>query len=165
MKKIVILFSMLVLLVSCCKDNDPPDVEIGDTYEGGIVCDIQPDYILVAAPTDQSEGMKWDNGTVVVTDAKSRDDGYLNTNKIIDIQGTGTYAATICTALGDGWYLPSELEMDKIFSELTLTGIYWTSTEYSDVRAKYSFHFDPSFVDASYKSVLNKVRAAKRIYF
>lgn len=50
-----------------------------------------------------------------VPDDGSHDDGLDNTEKLLSISGTDFPAAQWCRSLGEGWYLPSAKELQKIF--------------------------------------------------
>jgi hypothetical protein len=118
---------------------------LGQRYRGGIlVYVVQPGnpgydpnspHGLIIAPTNQSEGIRWNNGTDVFTNTNDSSNGKLNTTKIIAVQGPGSYAAQLCADLVlegyDDWYLPSLNELFAISWNIGLAnaGDYWTSTE------------------------------------
>jgi hypothetical protein len=67
--------------------------------------------------------------------------GKANTQKIVDIQGNGSYAAKLCSELTQGgysdWFLPSSYEIDLMYKNLYSKGtgsfagarFYWCSSE------------------------------------
>lgn len=136
--------SFTTLPVSSCP-------EVGDVYGGGIVAYlfVSGDYGyvagechgIIAAPIDQSAGVRWYNGTNVNCNVFVQTVGYAksNTEKIVAAQGAGTYAASICNSLVlngySDWYLPTVLELTyhlyPIYSilGLSITGDYWSSSE------------------------------------
>ena len=126
------------------------------SYQGGKVAYIlhpnDPGYIegethgLIAAPSDQSTGIKWYNGSYITTTAYGNEigTGNANTIAIVNAQGAGSYAARLCYDLDLGgynnWYLPSDEELSKILSNKAAIGgfvddYYWSSTENSDTNA------------------------------
>ena len=126
-------------------------LSIGDTYQGGIIFYLDPSgcHGLVAAPTNQSTGDQWYNGSYIDTRAYGSGlfEGKYNTAMINFSQGGATSAAAICQSISLGgfsdWYLPSIEELNKMYQNIgqgnTLglgnvggfadTG-YWSSTEF-----------------------------------
>jgi len=125
-------------------------LSIGDTYQGGIIfyLDATGCHGLIAAPSDQSTGIQWYNGSYSVTNAV-RDGigaGEFNTERIIANQATGAYAAQICANYQGGnygdWYLPSKYELNLMYLSIGqgnalglgnvggfANNVYWSSTE------------------------------------
>ena len=125
-------------------------LSIGDTYQGGIIFYLDPSgcHGLVAAPTDQSTGAQWYNGSYIDTRAYGSGlfEGKYNTVMINAYQGGSTSAAAICGSLMlggyDDWYLPSIEELNKMYQNIgqgNALGLgnvggfavssYWSSTE------------------------------------
>lgn len=127
-------------------------LSVGINYEGGVIAYIYPSsdssqiHGFIAAPTDQSSGIPWYNGTFTTTGADSLilGTGNSNTNIIVANQGAGNYAAQICADLVlDGyndWYLPSRDELNQLYLNRIeiggfTTGYYWSSSEQNVSKA------------------------------
>ena len=130
---------------------------IGQNHQGGIIfwLDATGQHGLIAATADQSTGIQWYNGNYTTTNAV-RDGigaGMYNTERIIAIQGVGSYAAQLCANYQGGgygdWYLPSKYELNLLYLQKTAVGgftiaIYWSSSEKEG-----SYSWTQSFEDGS----------------
>ena len=147
---------------------------LGEMFGGGIIfyLDSTKNHGLIAATKDQSNGMKWYNGSYLVTGATGVNigTGASNTTKIINKQGnTGKYAAKLCADLVSGgfsdWYLPSKKELNQLYKQrskvpgLSATN-YWSSTE-SDANNAFDQEFGGGFQFADDKSFTIHVRAVR----
>ena len=124
---------------------------VGMSYGGGVIAYIlqscDPGYSsttvhgLIAAPSDQSSGIQWYNGSFTYTTAGGAaiGTGQANTTAIVAHQGSGSYAASLCDNLTLGgysdWYLPSLDELNKLYlNRIAIGGFasagYWSSSEY-----------------------------------
>jgi hypothetical protein len=115
---------------------------IGESYGGGTVFYVYDNGLhgLIAATADQSTGIRWYNGTYTTTNA-ARDGigaGMYNTERIIESQGEGSYAAQLCANYQGGgygdWYLPSKYELNLLYAQKNAVGVfasgfYWSSYE------------------------------------
>ncbi|WP_428659806.1 hypothetical protein [Runella sp.] len=125
----------------------PITYTVGQTAQGGIVFWIDPasggQHGLVAATADQSAATKWLSTDYVTANAfrVGAYGGKYNTDRIIDSQGNGTYAALLAAQYTDSdgygdWYLPSKNELNLMYAQKNAIGgftgsNYWSSTEVS----------------------------------
>ena len=174
------LMGLALLFTNSCKKEEKEETKlyIGDYYAGGIIfyIDDTKKHGLVCAPSDQSTGITWHNGSNVTTNALATDynTGAANTDKIIAAQGPGTYAASICKDLVlngySDWYLPSKGECFQMYFKLHLMNeigdfadeLYWSSTEASIGNA-YSQYSNDGYPPngGDYKNMLLHVRAIR----
>jgi hypothetical protein len=154
---------------------------IGEKFGGGIVfyVDETGKHGLIAASTDQSQGIPWWNGGNKLTNATSdgHGAGLANIDKIIALHTSGTnitsFAAKICadysiTVKGttyDDWYLPSKKEMSLLVQQKDKVGgfdrdYYWTSNE-SDIDRAWVCNFYDGMQLMVDKSDANAVRAIR----
>ena len=121
---------------------------LGQSYQGGKIfyIDSSKQHGLIAAPSDQSEGIQWYNGSFVTTGATGTaiGTGQANTNAIVTAQGPGSYAAKLCDDLVlngySDWYLPSKDELNQLYLNETIVGGfaydgYWSSSEFFNLTA------------------------------
>ena len=142
---------------------------IGDTYQGGLIfyLDDNGEHGLVMAPSDQSNGIHWYNGSYTYTGTSGG--GMENTYKIIGSQGNeGSYAAKLCADLTlegySDWYLPSKHELNLMYLHLSWSfyhAYYWTSSESGHATA-WCQHFEDGYQGShTGKYVLLHVRAIR----
>jgi len=158
---------------------------IGDTGPGGgLVFSVTADGLhgLEAAPRDQGRVL-WSNGgyTAPGTVTGAGWDGInggRNTDRIINSQGAGSYAALLCANYTGGgygdWYLPSKYELNQMYIKIgqgataPLTnnvggfanGLYWSSTENDASLAWYQYFLD-GYQGANIKLFTLRVRAVR----
>jgi hypothetical protein len=176
-KKIVLIFFCFSVLYSCKKDKNTTDssssLAVGKSYAGGIIfyVDASGSHGLVAADQDQANAVKWAEGTYMKTSAEgvSIGAGAQNTLAIVNMLGSGNYAASICDQLQlngySDWFLPSKEELNLLYQQKNLVGgfttnYYWSSTEHSISEAWYLyFPYGPQFYTK--KDSLAAVRAIR----
>ncbi len=153
----VISIAIFVVWISGCRKEIPythlhdapsvPKIHIGQKYGGGIVfyVDSTGFHGLTTSTIDQSNSLKWFNGSFIQTSATGAKvgTGMENTNAIINAQGPGIYAAGICDNLKindfGGWFLPSKDELNLLYLQKVNGKVgefpcsfYWSSTESSN---------------------------------
>jgi uncharacterized protein (TIGR02145 family) len=149
----------------------------GDSYQGGTIFHLTGSYPnqhgLVCAPADQSTGKSWYNGSYVVTGASATavGTGQANTNTIVSVQGTGSYAAQICNDLVlngySDWFLPSIGELTLMYTNLKANGLgnlsnarYWSSSEIdANFASGYYFNGGQESFNKFYSGYVRAVRA------
>jgi len=117
-------------------------LKVGQSYQGGIIAYIDGTgkHGLIAAATDISDGVRWNNGTdFMVTTSTAVGTGGNNTERIVGLQGDGVYAAKLCYDLVlngfSDWFLPSSGELRELWTKrLEIGGFenmgnYWSSSE------------------------------------
>ena len=133
-----------------------PSYKIGDTGPGGgivfyydpvgfpvLTSDFYCHYLEVAFSNPIAQ-IEWALPTFSVMTNTGIGDGFENTMKIIE-EATITFsyapAAEYCRSYGDGWYLPSKMELDKLYEAKDKIGLpnhnYWSSSEFSFTNAYY----------------------------
>ena len=162
--------------------NDPLSLAIGDTHQGGIVFYLDGSGGgLIAAVENQSNGIRWYNGSYVTTGATGTaiGTGSANTTTIITEQGAPaiSYAAGLARAYGGGgytdWFLPSKDELNKMYENIgqgNVLGLgnvgnfadysYWSSTEVGNNIA-WEQNFNYGVQTNHYKDDANSVRAVR----
>jgi hypothetical protein len=163
-------------------NTSPCGLAIGQTYQGGIIfyLDASGCHGLISAPTNQSAGAQWYNGTYLDTRAYGSGlfEGKYNTLMINYIQGGATSAAAICGNLSlggyDDWYLPSIEELNKMYQNIGqgnalglgnvggfASNYYWSSTEGDTNLAwsQYFFNGAQLFYSKSFNFYVRAVRA------
>ena len=149
---------------------------IGQSYQGGKIAyiDSTGQHGLIVATADDI--LQWYNGDYIVTGATgvAIGTGLTNTNTIIAAQGSGSYAAQLCTdysvlgvggVLYDDWYLPSIDELFQLWLNRAAIGgftnnYYWSSTEYDNGNALI-FSFEYGYQNSNQKNNYWYVRAVR----
>ena len=161
---------------------------IGESYGGGIVFYVYDNgqHGLIAATSDQSSGINWQNGYPLITRARADGvgAGLKNTAIIIGSMQIGylvnAFAAAVCneysvTAVGGvtygDWYLPSKHELNLLYLQKSVVGgfanvSYWSSTEHSLVLGElaeyaWSQNFSNGNQGTIYKDGIIYVRAVR----
>jgi hypothetical protein len=163
------------------------DYNIGEKGPaGGLIFYINPNYeadgwkYLEAAPSDfPGNGglIKWNSGDYVYVATGATGvligDGISNTQKIVNMQGEGNYAAKLCDGLTEGgysdWFMPSKDELNLMYENLQLKSIgsfepnyYWSSSEKGIFGAWFQLFVDGrQFSDYISKDGYKRVRAVR----
>tara|TARA_B110000902_G_scaffold91157_1_gene108302 strand:- start:1002 stop:1952 length:951 start_codon:yes stop_codon:yes gene_type:complete len=156
---------------------------IGDTYQGGIIfyLDASGCHGLISAPTDQSTGIVWWNGSYTDTYASGSGlfdgDGNCYRIRVSQTDCASCNAAELCLDLNLGgysdWYLPSKYELNLMYQNIgqgdalglgNVGGFanlyYWSSTEFDGVKA-WGQDFANGFQLYVYKSNNGYVRSVR----
>lgn len=160
-------------------------LHVGDSYGGGIVgyllqyndvgYDANIQHGIIAAPSDQALAMAWWNGSNVTTYKLGIDTlmgGYEATQNIVNIQGTGNYAASLCWNLVlngyNDWALPTRSALVCLHTNKALIGNfadfpYWSSNERNNYNDQAYMEDFGSMYQGSpiLKSQLARVRAVR----
>ena len=152
-------------------------LEIGDFYQGGIIAYIDEtgQHGLIAAPEDQSpSGIRWDSNSSIGIETGATGTtigtGKSNTEKIIEVQGAGAYAAQLCDDLVlngySDWFLPSKDELNELYKNrveiggFSYTNTYWSSSETGNFGA-WAHYFEDGYQFNASKISTCKVRAVR----
>jgi len=146
---------------------------IGDYCLGGIVFYVYDNghHGLIADSADLYAFIQWHNYTDTLTNAVKDgiNSGAINNERIINMQGVGTYAAQVVAAYQGGgfgdWYLPSKYELNLLYQQQAIVGgfstsAYWSSTESGSSMA-WSRYFNTGSQAAYSKSLSFSVRAIR----
>ncbi|MFZ4614870.1 MAG: DUF1566 domain-containing protein [Rectinemataceae bacterium] len=153
--------------------------KVGDTgpaggivfYDKGSVTDGW--RYLEAAPSDQSTGIQWYNGNFIsVTTGTAVGTGKANTAAIIAVQGSGSYAASLCKNLSLGgysdWFLPSKDELNLMYTNLKKAGLggfsgawLWSSSQNGSGNGAWGQRFSDGVQGYSTKHNDGSVRACR----
>jgi len=165
---LAIFLAMCISFVSCSKNKEMESVElaIGQAYQGGIIAYIDEtgEHGLIAALQDQSGEMPWCYGTspFPVTGATATEigTGKSNTEKIVQVQGEGNYAAKSCADLVidsyNDWFLPSRDELQLLYqSRAEIGGFNYTNSYFSSsergLSSVWYVSFSTGFQEGIYK--------------
>ena len=167
-----ILLGILFILTNSCVKNEPVVYTLGESFGGGVIfyIDASTQHGLIAATSDQGTYV-WGDGTTTNATGTAEGTGKANTAAIVRTQGTGSYAAYICTHLTlngyTDWFLPSKDELDLLMAQNVAGlvsgfngGIYWTSSEVNASTA-WSQNFNTGTQGGYSKSLKENVRAIR----
>jgi len=122
------LFTLCSIFISCSNDDDSqneiPPLEIGDSYQGGIIfyIDDTGEHGLLSSTADQSNGAEWGCIATNFPTAQNTEigTGSTNTQAIVQNCTEEGIAAKICDNLilngYDDWFLPSINELELMYT-------------------------------------------------
>jgi len=153
-----VVFGVMTMF-SCSEKHEPaPKLYVGKKYQGGIIAYLNKTgkHGLITAPEDQSVGIQWCNGKYIriKADSTAIGTGKINTDKIVEVQKEGDYAAKLCKDLViegyKDWFLPSKDELNELYKNKDLIGefskdYYWSSTESGNEFNAWIQSFDNGF--------------------
>ena len=138
-------------LDSCALQGiDITALAIGESACGVVYAGTSGGNRLYTTAADQGQ-FSWNNGTSnwTVTGATSTSDGLTNTNTLVALADAGApyNAANACRSLGADWYLPSQAELNVLYTNRAAiggfnhsgsiwAGYYWSSSENSSSFAR-----------------------------
>lgn len=158
--KKAVLFYIFLTLFSCKKENttEVNSIQLGQTFAGGTIfyIDGSGNHGLIAATEDLQSLTKWSDSCLKTTAIHSEiGKGFENTAAIVNINGSGSYAASLCDQLVlqgyNDWFLPSKNELSLLYQQRNAVGgfveaFYWSSTEYDSLSAWYLyFPYGPQY--------------------
>lgn len=164
------------MIFSCKKEksSSASEIAVGQSYAGGIIfyVDGTGQHGLISSESDCCDSVQWYNGDFISTNTFEGNvgKGQSNTTKIIEVQGNGIYAASICDQLVlngySDWFLPSKEELNLLYQQRNLVGgfandYYWSSTECDTLKAwNQYFPFGPQYyAGKSTKAYARAIRA------
>ena len=148
---------------------------IGESACGVVYAGTSGGNRLYTTAADQGQ-ISWNNGTGnwTVTGTTSTSDGLANTNTLVALADVGApyNAANACRALGAEWYLPSQAELNVLYTNRAAiggfnlsgsfpAGRYWSSSENGSIGAR-SQRFSDGNQNANGKSYGLSVRCVRR---
>ena len=115
-------------------------LEVGDTYQGGIVFYVSGTGGLISAASDQSTSSPWGCASSEIdgADGTAIGTGAQNTIDIVADCTTADIAADVCRDLSlngfTDWFLPSKDELNQMYIQRATIGNfttnhYWSSSE------------------------------------
>jgi hypothetical protein len=138
-------------LDSCALQGiDITTLAIGETACGVVYAGTSGGNRIYTTAADQGQ-ISWNNGTatMTVTGATSTSDGLANTNTLVGLSDAGApyNAANACRSLGADWYLPSQGELNVLYTNRAAiggfnlsgsfpAGWYWSSSEDANGHAR-----------------------------
>jgi hypothetical protein len=138
-------------LDSCALQGiDITALAIGESACGVVYAGTSGGTRLYTTAADQGQ-FTWNNGTgnYTVTGATSTSDGLANTNTLVALADAGApyNAANACRSLGADWYLPSQGELNVLYTNRAAiggfnlsgsfpAGRYWSSSESTNGYAR-----------------------------
>jgi len=148
----------------------PADSLIGKIYKNGFIFKLKTDsFPGMVASTCTDVYKIWGVNANISGTLSGLGKGSNNTNKIISGDATQNIAARNCrtSAADTGWFLPSSVELNYMYSELKLKGygnlsdsVFWSSTQ-NDYSKAYCIDFSTGLQTSLPKSSFCAVRCVK----
>lgn len=152
-------------------------LNIGDSYQGGLVAYLDPSgaFGFIVTPSGQSSGTSWGcyGSSIPGANSTSIDAGGGNTSTIVSSCSDAGIAAKVCANLSLGgysdWFLPSKNELSLLYQNKTVLGgfanaWYWSSSQdiNNPFNAAWAIDFTDGTTSAWNKGSSFKVRAIRR---
>ncbi len=148
----------------------PAGFTIGQSYEGGKIAYLDATGLhgFIAAPSDQSFEVVWSSINISISTSLSITSGQQNTDNIVAVHLSGSYAASLCANLVlnnfEDWYLPSHAQAIQLASVASAVGLtssqYWTSSQNNSTSA-YCMYIPTVEMGICSKGAFNAVRAVR----
>ncbi|MDE6778514.1 MAG: DUF1566 domain-containing protein, partial [Alistipes sp.] len=159
--------------------------KVGDYYfdgeSEGVVVTVDPTGSAgkIISMHDMAEPLAWSTDTNTITEAWDEEDGTVNMAAValVDESYAAYPAFKACAALGEGWYLPAQKELQGVRSVLSAVNetlswnggeaiaevMYWSSTEAYEFRDAMAYSADMGFpgMFGYEKNIAMPVRAFK----
>ena len=113
-----------------------------------------------------TSSFQWKTGATLTAGASSQTDGFSNTGFMM-VEAASHPAASACTALGPGWFLPAETELSTAFTNLSgvsaagLTNVIHATSTQVDATLYRTINLSTGALDTRTKTSSSGIRCAR----